>query len=156
KVVSILYTDLRFLRLGSVDRLDYLFDCSSKLFLLLCHIFLGNTTEFPRKFRKPQRHKKGLSAAGKGCGYIFYPTRKLKTRTPEEGRPCLRPRRKVKPMSPEPSVTYVSERTPVRILRNGPAHACAALDGFNPVRTRPPIGAVVKLTDLRGILQYIP
>src|SRR5215470_7589343 len=109
-----------------------------------------------KRIAQPQRHKKGLSAAGKGCVYIFYPTQKLKTRTPDEGRPCLRPRRKVKPMSPEPSATYVSERTPVRILLNGPAHACAALDGFTPVRTRPPIGAVVKLTDLRGILQYVP
>src|SRR5215470_15075674 len=109
-----------------------------------------------KRIAQPQRHKKGLSAAGKGCVYIFYPTQKLKTRTPDEGRPCLRPRRKVKPMSPEPSATYVSERTPVRILLNGPAHACAALDGYTPVRTRPPIGAVVKLTDLRGILQYIP
>jgi amino-acid N-acetyltransferase len=31
-----------------------------------------------------------------------------------------------------------------------------AIDGFDPVGTRSPAGAAVKLTDLRGILQYVP
>jgi amino-acid N-acetyltransferase len=37
-----------------------------------------------------------------------------------------------------------------------PAHARAAIAGLDPVGTRSPIGAAVKLTDLRSILQYIP